>query len=154
MADFDVLSGIGKALALLRERAGFSTQREAAEALRVDQGQMSRWENDNPRPSLENLEKLLGGYGATAADLALALGAKPQVMAMPPEEPRLVEPVAEEAAEEEDQGPTDEELIRSLVQALRRVEGWQEEAEERFERLEQLERQLGAGEPSLTRRKK
>jgi transcriptional regulator with XRE-family HTH domain len=153
MADFDVLSGMGKALALLRERAGFSTQREAAEALRVDQGQMSRWENDNPRPSLENLEKLLGGYGATAADLALALGAKPQVMAMPPEESRAVEPVVEEAAEE-DQGPTDEELIRSLVQALRRVEGWQEEAEERFERLEQLERQLGTGEPSLTRRKK
>lgn len=153
MADFDVLSGMGKALALLRERAGFSTQREAAEALRVDQGQMSRWENDNPRPSLENLEKLLGGYGATAADLALALGAKPQVMAMPPEEPRVVEPVVEEAAEE-DHGPTDEELIRSLVQALRRVEGWQEEAEGRFERLEQLERQLGTGEPSLARRKK
>ena len=153
MADFDVLSGMGKALALLRERAGFSTQREAAEALRVDQGQMSRWENDNPRPSLENLEKLLGGYGATAADLALALGAKPQVMAMPPEEPRVVEPVVEEAPEE-DQGPTDEELIRSLVQALRRVEGWQEEAEGRFERLEQLERQLGTGEPSLARRKK
>lgn len=153
MADFDVLTGMGKALALLRERAGFSTQREAAEALRVDQGQMSRWENDNPRPSLENLEKLLGGYGATAADLALALGAKPQVMAMPPEEPRVVEPVVEEAPEE-DQGPTDEELIRSLVQALRRVEGWQEEAEGRFERLEQLERQLGTGEPSLARRKK
>lgn len=153
MADFDVLTGMGKALALLRERAGFSTQREAAEALRVDQGQMSRWENDNPRPSLENLEKLLGGYGATAADLALALGAKPQVMAMPPEEPRVVEPVAKEAAEE-DQGPTDEELIRSLVQALRRVEGWQEEAEERFERLEQLERQLGIDGPSLARRKK
>jgi transcriptional regulator with XRE-family HTH domain len=153
MADFDVLTGMGKALALLRERAGFSTQREAAEALRVDQGQMSRWENDNPRPSLENLEKLLGGYGATAADLALALGAKPRVMAAGwPEEPR-VEPAVEKDREE-DQGPTDEELIRSLVQALRRVEGWQEEAEGRFERLEQLERQLGAGGPSLARRKK
>lgn len=151
MADFDVLTGLGTALALLRERAGFATQKAASEALRVDQGQLSRWENDNPRPSLENLEKLLRGYGATAADLALALGAKPKLMTVEPEEP------PKEAAEkdaEEDLGPTDEELIRSLIQAIRRVEGWQEEAEGRFERLEQLERQLGIGGPSLSGRRK
>lgn len=103
----DPFEGLGKALALLRERAGFSTQTEAAERLRFEKSQLSRWENENPRPTLENLSRLLASYGASVADLSLALG----------------------EAEPADPGPTDEELLRSLEEALRRVEG-------RVERLE------------------
>jgi transcriptional regulator with XRE-family HTH domain len=113
----DPFEGLGKALALLRMRAGFSTQSEAAEILQVDKGQLSRWEHDSPRPSLENLGRLLAGYRATAEDLAAHLpgGA---------------------SAPKSEQSSTDEDLLRSLVEAIRRVEGRQVQAEERLEQLE------------------
>jgi len=116
--DNDPFAGLGKALARLRKRAGFATQTEAAEALSIDKGQLSRWENDVPQPSLENLGRLLVGYRASVADLAEALDAVPT--------PRAGE----------DRGPSDEELIRSLAEALRRVEGRQVETETRVERIE------------------
>ncbi|HWM95205.1 MAG TPA: helix-turn-helix transcriptional regulator [Thermoanaerobaculia bacterium] len=123
MMERDPFTGLGKALAILRERAGFATQTQASEALKIDKGQLSRWENEVPRPTLENLGRVLAGYGATVADLAVELGAGA---------PRA----------REDQGPSDEELIRSLAEAIRRVEGRQAETEGRVERLE---KDLGRG---------
>lgn len=114
MDEIDPFAGLGKGLALLRKRAGFATQTEASDVLKIDKGQLSRWENESPRPTLENLGRLLAGYGATVSDLAVALGeAAPQPMA-----------------------PSDAELIRSLAEAIRRVEGRQDETESRIERLE------------------
>jgi transcriptional regulator with XRE-family HTH domain len=127
MAAADPFHNLGKALALLRERAGFSTQTEASEALRIDKGQLSRWENENPRPTLENLGRLLAGYGATVSDLSVALRGD-----------SAAKPMAEE------QEPSDEDLIRSLAEAIRRVEGRQVETEGRVERLEK-DRNRGAG---------
>jgi transcriptional regulator with XRE-family HTH domain len=109
--------GLGKALARLRKQAGFKTQKEAREVLNIDSGQMSRWENDVTAPSMENLGRLLAGYGATVADLAEALGA-----------------VATAKAWED--GPTDEELLRSLFEAIQRVEGRQAETANRVDRIE------------------
>jgi transcriptional regulator with XRE-family HTH domain len=118
----DPFAGLGKALARLRERAGFATQTMASEALKIDKGQLSRWENENPRCTLENLGRVLVGYGATVADLSVQLG---DVLA-------------------EERRPSDEELIRSLTEAIRRVEGRQAETESRVERLEKdLERETG-----------
>lgn len=115
--ELDPFVGLGQALTRLRERAGFSTQTQASEALKIDKGQLSRWENENPRPTLENLGRVLAGYGATVSDLAVALSGD-----------SAVEPV--------DRGPSDEELIRSLAEAIRRVEGRQVETESRIERIE------------------
>src|SRR5215207_2397902 len=120
MDELDPFAGLGKAIAHLRERAGFSTQTEAAATLKIDKGQMSRWENESPRPTLENLGRLLAGYGATLADLAAVLGAQ---------------------ATTEDRGPSDEELIRSLADAIRRVEGLEGLHAETVERLDRLERE-------------
>ena len=119
MAQADPFAGLGRALIRLRERAGFATQTEASEVLRIDKGQLSRWENENPRPSLENLGRLLAGYGASLADLVAAL-----------------EGGAEAPSAPVDRSPSDEELIRSLTEAIRRVEGRQVETESRVERLE------------------
>src|SRR5215218_6828142 len=105
MVDSDPFAGLGKALARLRERAGFSTQTEASEALKIDKTQLSRWENENPRPTLENLNRVLAGYGATVSDLAVALGGRP--------------------APQREERPSDEELLKSLAAAIRRVEGRQ-----------------------------
>jgi transcriptional regulator with XRE-family HTH domain len=124
MATVDPFAGLGKALARLREQAGFSTQTEASEALRIDKGQLSRWENESPRPTLENLGRVLAGYGATVADLVVALGGD-----------SVAKPMAAE-------GPSDEDLIRSLAEAIRRVEGRQVETESRVERIE---KDLGRG---------
>ncbi len=121
MADVDPVdpfSGLGKALAQLREKAGFSTQTEASATLKVDKGQLSRWEHDSPRPTLENLGRLLAGYGATLTELGMLLDGA----------------AAAQAAA--NRGPSDEELIRSLAEAIRRVEGRQVETEGRVERLE------------------
>lgn len=118
MVETDPFAGLGKAVARLRERAGFPTQTEAADTLKIDRGQLSRWEHEKPRPTLENLGRLLAGYGATVADLAVAMG----------------DVSAAQAAL--DRGPSDEELIRSLTEAIRRVEGRQVETESRVERLE------------------
>lgn len=119
MVENDPFEGLGKALARLREAAGFSTQTEAAEVLKIDKGQLSRWENESPRPTLENLGRLLVGYGATVVTLGVALGGG-----------TAIQPKAE------DQGPSDDELIRSLTEAIRRVEGRQIATESRVERLE------------------
>jgi transcriptional regulator with XRE-family HTH domain len=115
----DPFEGVGKALARLRERAGYRTQVLAAEAIKIDKGQLSRWESENPRPTLDNLGRLLEAYGATAMDLVVAM-----------EEGAALRPKAE------DRGPSDEELIRALTEAIRRVEGRQLEADSRIERLE------------------
>jgi transcriptional regulator with XRE-family HTH domain len=118
MVESDPFAGLGKALARLRERAGFSTQTEASEKLTIDKGQLSRWENENPRPTLENLGRVLAGYGATVADLATALDGS-----------SALQPVT-------DRAPSDEDLLKSLADAIRRVEGRQVETESRVERLE------------------
>lgn len=126
MVESDPFTGLGKALSRLRERAGFSTQTEASEKLAIDKGQLSRWENENPRPTLENLGRVLAGYGATVADLAVALDGG-----------SALQPAA-------DRTPSDEELLKSLAEAIRRVEGRQVETESRVERLEKdLDRTTG-----------
>jgi transcriptional regulator with XRE-family HTH domain len=127
MTELDPFAGLGKALAYLRQQAGFSTQTEASEKLGIDKGQLSRWEHESPRPTLENLGRVLAGYGATLSDLVVALGSASQLV--------------------KDRGPTDEELIQSLAEAIRRVEGRQVEAESRQieaeSRIERLEKDLG-----------
>jgi len=122
MEQADPFTGLGTALKRLRKRAGFATQLVAADALHIDKGQLSRWENEVPRPSLENLARLLAGYGATVADLAVALGE-----ALP--DPSL-------GAADEGGGISDADLLRSLVDAIRRVEGRQEDTDSRVERIE------------------
>jgi transcriptional regulator with XRE-family HTH domain len=117
----DPFQGLGKALAQLRKLAGFSTQTKASEALKIDKGQLSRWENENPYPTLENLGRVLAGYGATVTDLGEALAS---VALEPKPEPEGLLPVISEH-------------IRSLAEAVHRVEAWQAEAEERLERLEE-----------------
>jgi transcriptional regulator with XRE-family HTH domain len=113
----DPFAGLGKALAHLRERAGFSTQTEASKTLKIDKGQLSRWESESPRPTLENLGRLLAGYSASVSDLAAALEGS-------------------SAATAKNEGPSDEELIQSLAEAIRRVEGRQADTESRVEQLE------------------
>jgi transcriptional regulator with XRE-family HTH domain len=122
MTQTDPFAGLGKALAQLRKRAGFATQTLASEALKVDKGQLSRWENEVPRPTLENLSRLLIGYGATVTDLAAAL-----------EESTSAPPAK---AESEGRPRIDEGLIQALAEAIRRVEGRQLETEGRVERIE------------------
>jgi transcriptional regulator with XRE-family HTH domain len=136
MAQNDPLDGLGPALARLREKAGFAKQLHAADALKIDRGQLSRWENDNPRPTLENLGRLLAGYGATVGDLAVELGVAvvPPVVAEAKSAP-AVEGLGGGSSER--RVPTDEELIRSLTEAIRRVEGRQVETESRVERMEE-----------------
>ena len=118
MIEPDPFAGIGEALAHLRKRAGFSTQTQASEALKIDKGQLSRWENESPRPTLENLGRVLAGYGATVSDLAVALDS------------------ASTLTTAVDRGPAFEELIKSLEEAVHRVERRQVETESRLERLE------------------
>ena len=126
MAELDPFTGLGEALTRLRQRAGFLTQTQASEALRIDKGQLSRWENERPRPTLENLSRVLTGYGATVSDLAVALG---DVSA---------------STTIADRGATYQELIKSLAEAIRRVERRQDETESRLERLEKdLSRTIG-----------
>jgi len=120
MAEPDSFAGLGQALARLRERAGFSTQTQASEALKIDKGQLSRWENESPRPTLENLGRVLVGYGATVSDLAVALG-----------DVSILTTAA-------DRGATYQELIKSLAESIRRVEQRQDETERRLERLEKI----------------
>lgn len=131
MSETDPFAGLGKALARLRERAGFSTQTEAAKALTMDKGQLSRWENERPRPTLGNLGQVLRGYGATVGDLAGALGA--------------VAPQPKAAV----RGPSDE-VIESLWEAVRRVEEWQIETEGRIERLERAMRERSGRGPNVS----
>jgi len=122
MEQADPFAGLGKALARLRKRAGFATQLVAAEALHIDKGQLSRWENEVPRPTLENLGRVLAGYGATVADLAEAMNAQP------------TEPA--ERTRGEGQGLAESDVVRSLAEAIRRIEGRQGDTESRVERIE------------------
>ena len=121
MENADPFAGLGKALVRLRKQAGYKTQLVASEALKIDKGQLSRWENEVPRPTLENLGRVLAGYGATVADLAEAMGA--------------VATERETAEALEEMGSTDE-VVRALAEALRRMEGRQAETESRVERIE------------------
>ncbi len=122
--EIDPFEGLGRSLAELRKRAGFKQQKDAAEVLGVDKGQLSRWERDKPRPSLENLTRVLAGYGATLTDLAVLICGEER--SEPPAEP-----------EAEDRGPDYEELIRTLSEAMRRIEGRQRATEGRVLRLEE-----------------
>jgi transcriptional regulator with XRE-family HTH domain len=119
MAEQDPFAGLGRALAQLRKQAGFATQTEASAVVHIDKGQLSRWEHNKPRPTLENLGKLMAGYGVTVADLAAAMEG------------------AVAARKAEDRGSADEELIRSLEEAIRRVEGRQDATEIRVARIEE-----------------
>ena len=123
----DPFKGLGRALAILRERAGFFTQKRAADTLGFDRAQVSRWENDVLRPTIDSLGQLLVGYNATLADLVEVIGS---------------------VTSEVDEGPSDEELLRALAAAIRRVEGRQNEMESRVAQdIEQLKREvLGRGE--------
>ncbi len=121
----DPFAKLGKALTRLRVRAGFSTQTEASAVLKIDKGQLSRWENDSPQPTVENLGRLLVGYGATIWDLSTALV---EVEAVPrPPQP-------------EDQALTDEELSEALKEVIQRLEARQAKTERR---IAQLEKELG-----------
>lgn len=142
MTESDPFAGIGEALARLRQRAGFLTQTEASEVLRIDKGQLSRWENENPRPTLENLGRLLAGYRATVEDLAVALDPSKIVLG-----DEVTVRSRRRGAPELPGGPRrgsimEEELIRALTEALQRVERRQVETESRLERLEN---ELGRG---------
>jgi transcriptional regulator with XRE-family HTH domain len=120
--EIDPFEGLGRALAELRKRAGFKQQKDAAEVLGVDKGQLSRWERDKPRPSLENLTRVLAGYGATLTDLAVLICGE---RSEPPAEP-----------EAKDRGHNYEELIW-LAETIRRIEGRQRATEGRVLRLEE-----------------
>jgi transcriptional regulator with XRE-family HTH domain len=100
------------------------TQKRAADTLGFDRAQVSRWENDVLRPTLDNLGQLLVGYNATLSDLVEVIGS---------------------VATEVDEGPTDEELLRSLAAAIRRVEGRQDEMAREMEQLKG-EKELGRAE--------
>lgn len=139
MTESDPLAGIGKALARLRGRAGFSTQTEASEALKIDKGQLSRWENENPRPTLENLGRLLAGYGATMADLAVAM--ELNVTSLSAEE--LGAKVEADAGGKHWQWFREEEqYLRDLKTVIQQMEQRQLEAEQRLARLERVEQLL------------
>jgi transcriptional regulator with XRE-family HTH domain len=105
---------MGKALRTLRIRCGL-TQAQAAQKLRTQPSEISRWENEEVRMNLESLERVLTAYEATLHDLAdqtaLQRGGG--------------------RGEEDRAMPSDAELLRSLTEAIRRVEG----------RVERLERQ-------------
>ena len=120
MTEIDPFAGLGPALALLRKRAGFATQTEASEVVKIDKGQLSRWENENPRPTLDNLGRLLAGYGASLTDLVAAMEVGALVETYP-----------------EDPGPPTRERHGPLAEAIRLLEERQAELESRVERLEQ-----------------
>ena len=86
MAAKDPFEGLGQALARLREWRGFATQTEAAERLGFDQGQLSRWESENPRPTLENLGRLIVAYRVELSDLVALLEKDPRPRQKTPED--------------------------------------------------------------------
>ena len=86
MAERDPFEGLGKALAYLREWRGFATQTEAAERLGFDQGQLSRWESETPRPTLENLGRLIVAYRVELSDLVALLEKDPRPRQKTPED--------------------------------------------------------------------
>ena len=124
MTEIDPFAGLGRALTFLRKRAGFATQTDASEVVKIDKGQLSRWENENPRPTLDNLGRLLAGYGASLADLVAALEVDALMGTYP-----------------EDRGPSAGGL-EPLTEAVRLLEERQAAIESRVERLE-LEQERG-----------
>jgi transcriptional regulator with XRE-family HTH domain len=103
---------MGKALRTLRTRCGL-TQAQAAQELRTQPSEISRWENEEVLMNLESLERVLTAYKATLHDLADQM----------------------DLQQREDREPSDAELLRSLTEAIRRVEG----------RVERLEKQADDG---------
>jgi transcriptional regulator with XRE-family HTH domain len=97
---------MGKALRTLRVRCGL-TQAQAAQELRTQPSEISRWENEEVLMNLESLERVLTAYKATLHELA------------------------DQTALQQGEGrePKESDLIRSLAEAIRRVEG-------RLDRLE------------------
>jgi transcriptional regulator with XRE-family HTH domain len=93
----DPFEGLGAALACLRERRGFSTQTKAAESLGFDKGQLSRWENESPRPTLENLGRLMVAYEVRLADLVALLEEvrRPNRMSRPESGEKIATPGAD-----------------------------------------------------------
>jgi transcriptional regulator with XRE-family HTH domain len=124
MTTADPFEGLGQALARLREWAGFATQTDAAERLGFDKGQLSRWESENPRPTLENLGRLLAAYGVGLADLVA-----------------LLEEVRRPKRKTPDQLASEAKSAK-LTELIRQMEERQAEAESR---LKTLEAQLGKG---------
>ncbi len=120
MAAKDPFEGLGQALARLREWRGFATQTDAAEALGFDKGQLSRWESEKPRPTLENLGRLLAAYGVGLADLVA-----------------LLEEVRRPKRKTLDRLAYDAEMAR-LSELLRQMEENQAEAKSRLKTLEGL----------------
>jgi transcriptional regulator with XRE-family HTH domain len=98
---------MGKALRTLRVRCGL-TQAKTAQGIGTQSPEISRWENEEVLMKVESLERLLTAYKATLHDLA-------DLMAL---------------QQREEREPSDAELLRSLAEAMRQVEG----------RLDRLER--------------
>lgn len=67
-----VFDGLGKALRWLRARQD-RRQYQVAEAAGVTKAMLSAYETNKQKPSLETLEKILDGLGATLGDLHQAL---------------------------------------------------------------------------------
>lgn len=95
------LAALGKGLLALRKAKGLSQEALATKADIGGGAQVSRYERDEERPSIENLDKLLDGLGLTLHDLARALdevnGRTPtQALGAPPAgafEQRAAEPL-------------------------------------------------------------
>lgn len=90
--------------------------------LKIDKGQLSRWENESPRLTLDNLGRALAGYGASLRDLVAAM-----------------EDSLALRTSVEDPDPTVKEQLRSLTEAVRQLEERQAEIESRMERLERAQ---------------
>jgi transcriptional regulator with XRE-family HTH domain len=105
---------MGRALRTLRTRCGL-TQALAAQELGTQPSEISRWENEEVLMNLESLERVLTTYKANLYD--------------------LMDQIALQRGEERKAEPSDAELLRSLTEAIRRVEG----------RVERLERQEDDG---------
>ena len=95
MESIDPFAGLGKALVRLRKRAGFATQLVASEALNIDKGQLSRWENEVPRVSQREVARrrrdraALSTLQRTAAppaggEMAAAAGCVADLLPSPP----------------------------------------------------------------------
>lgn len=71
--EMKALAGIGKALALLRERAGFASQEALARKLGLTQTTISRAEAVNANPRASTLSRYLEAIDADLHELAEAL---------------------------------------------------------------------------------
>lgn len=117
--DSDRLSGFGRGLRLLREAAGL-TQGEVATRTdhTVRKSQISAYENERARPSLESLAALLQALGADFAELQRAIELARNDQATPGRLEAAVELRKDLRA---GVGSTGEELPGFLVLDLRRI---------------------------------